>query len=322
VPGQSCRGVAEYIHAVGWCQGTSFAVAAPMEDPLQSVRISSSASGSLGLPHAASAQRHRLEGATASQAGDRSSQDGGPAVDFVPCFHQRRCTAEVCRCARADIPCEKYYGCARLRWASADRGVPPAASTNVATTTASPDGAVAAHEGAAPTSPGNGAHKVTGSSSSTTLDDAVSANQALPHLSDGEDTEEEEDAVAAQKGFASQIDVYGSEKQYDVVEAYKGVASLIDVDSSEGEDDVVAAQKGAMSPIYVADCDEEEDAVAAHEVATSPIYVDASDAEDEPGAAHQAAPSPIDVEACDVQEEMGAAHQWVPARSDVDDTEE
>jgi len=66
VSGRSCRGVAEYIHAVGLRQGTSSAVAAPMEDPRQSVEKGRSTPGPLGLSQAASAQRHRLEGATAS----------------------------------------------------------------------------------------------------------------------------------------------------------------------------------------------------------------------------------------------------------------
>jgi len=35
-------------------------------------------------------------------------------VDFVPCIHHGKCTAEVCRCARADIPCKTYCGCARF----------------------------------------------------------------------------------------------------------------------------------------------------------------------------------------------------------------
>jgi len=53
VPGQSCRGVAEYIHAVGLRQGTSSAVAAPMEDPRQSVEktVRRRGQGLLNLPN-------------------------------------------------------------------------------------------------------------------------------------------------------------------------------------------------------------------------------------------------------------------------------
>jgi len=217
----------------------------------------------------------------------------------MPCFYQGKCKAEVCRCARADIPCEKYCGCARLRWTAVDPGLPPAASTNVAAATGSPDGAGAAREGAGPPSVSDGSHKDNGSSSSASQDDAVSADQARPRPSHGEGTADVEDAAAA----------------------HKGVASPIDVDGSEEEEDALAAHKGGISPIYVADSDEEEDAVAAHEGATSPIDVDASGAEVETGAVHQAAPRPIDVDACDEEAEMAAAHQWAPARSDVGDTE-
>ena len=125
VPGQTCRGVAAYTDAEGWPDEDCAAVVPPLKDAWDSYGCSSRPGESSGLSQAASAQLPRQQGLSASPAAGASSQGVGRAVDFVPCFHQGRCTVGVCRCVRADIPCEKYCGCARLRWVSADPACVP-----------------------------------------------------------------------------------------------------------------------------------------------------------------------------------------------------
>jgi len=163
VPGQTCRSVAAYTHAEGWPDGDCAAVGSPLKDAWDSHDCASRQDESSGLSQAASAQFPRQQGMSASPAAGGSVQDVGRAVDFVLCFHQGRCTVEVCRCVRADITCEKYCGCARLRWVSADPALladqPPRPSSGAAAEGTPADG-IAVHQEAALPHNGNQSHEV------------------------------------------------------------------------------------------------------------------------------------------------------------------
>jgi len=139
VPGQTRRSVAAYTHAEGWPDGDCAAVVLPLKDAWDSDDCASRQGESSGLSQAASAQLPRQQGMSASPAAGGSGEGVGRAVDFVTCFHQGRCTVEVCRCVRADIPCEKYCGCVRLRWVSAAGAYESGISRGIRVYSAFPD---------------------------------------------------------------------------------------------------------------------------------------------------------------------------------------
>ena len=157
VPGKTCRDVAAYIRAEGWPEGGCAAAVAPLQDAWEPHGGGDEPAALSGLSQAAWAHFPRQQGLSASPGGE-SSQGIGRAVDFVPCFHQGKCTVEVCRCVRSDIPCEKYCGCARLRWASAGPTHPPehaAQSSTAVACSGTPGDGIASEREAAPSNAGS-----------------------------------------------------------------------------------------------------------------------------------------------------------------------
>ena len=116
VPGQTCRTVAANIVAVGLPEERRRFVTPALEDAPETDCICRRTSAQMLLSQAASSQRPRQQGATLFFIPSGVTDDDGRAVDYRPCYHVGRCTTEVCRCARVSIPCEKYCGCARVRW--------------------------------------------------------------------------------------------------------------------------------------------------------------------------------------------------------------
>jgi len=116
VPGQTCRTVTAYIAAVGLPEERRRYLTPPLEDAPENDSPRRATGSPRFLSQAVSSQRPRQQGTTLSLSPSGMNDEDGRAADYRPCFHVGRCSPEVCRCARVNIPCEKYYGCARVRW--------------------------------------------------------------------------------------------------------------------------------------------------------------------------------------------------------------
>ena len=88
----------------------------PREDALENDSPRRATGSPRFLSHAVSSQRPRQQGTRLSLYPSGMNDDDWRAADYRPCFHVGRCSPEVRRCARVNIPCEKYCGCARVRW--------------------------------------------------------------------------------------------------------------------------------------------------------------------------------------------------------------
>jgi len=129
VRGKTCRGIADFISTGGW-NGRDVSLPQPpdqdvdVEAPARVCRAPVAAPGAadahvLQLPDSSQTSPPLSLGELSSSGriANASSQEDPDAPekvhDFVPCFHIGACTVERCRCAKANLSCERSCWCAR-----------------------------------------------------------------------------------------------------------------------------------------------------------------------------------------------------------------